>query len=205
MNTFKQLWLKLAKSKKYREEFVASQVKRGIPFQIRTLMKQKGFSQEDLAGLSGLTQGVVSRAANPDYGNLTLNTVIRVAAGFDVAFIGRFVPFSELGRWFTSLSEESGKIPTFEEENSAMERRVSSGEEVNDSGIVADLDPLTPERLRIEGREEAGVRSRELRTRERTETALNRIKEEPTKTLSDVAERARPRVDQDISQIQMPA
>lgn len=128
MSTFKELWLKLTKSKKYREEFVASQVKRGIPFQIRTLMKQKEFSQERLATLSGLTQGVVSRAANPNYGNLTLNTVIRIAAGFDVAFIGRFVPFSELGGWFTNLSEESGKIPTFEEENRAMEQRGPSRE-----------------------------------------------------------------------------
>ncbi len=137
MSTFRQLWLKLTKSKKYREEFVASQVKRGIPFQIRTMMKHEGFSQEKLAKLSGLTQGVVSRAANPDYGNLTLNTVIRVAAGFDVAFIGRFVPFSELGGWFTNLSEESGKIPTFEEENRAMEQWGPSREEGDDSSVAA--------------------------------------------------------------------
>lgn len=120
MNTFKQLWLKLAKSKKYREEFVASQVKRGIPFQIRTLMKQKEFSQETLAGFSGLTQGVISRAANPDYGNLTLNTVIRIAAGFDVAFIGQFVPFSKLDKWFINLSEDAMRVPTFDEENDSF-------------------------------------------------------------------------------------
>lgn len=120
MNTLKELWRKLRKSKKYREEFVASQLKRGIPFQIRTLMKQRGLSQEELASRANLSQGVVSRAANPNYGNLTLNTIIRIAAGFDVAFIGRFVPFSELGRWFTDLSEESVRAEGFEEEDAAF-------------------------------------------------------------------------------------
>lgn len=127
MNDFSQLWKKLAKSKRYREEFVAAQVKRGIPFQIRTLMKGFGFSQEELARRAGLTQGVVSRAASPDYGNLTLNTIIRIAAGFDVAFIGKFVPFSELAKWFTGLSEEAVMVRRFDEENSLM--AVGSGAE----------------------------------------------------------------------------
>ncbi len=120
MSTFNQLWKKLAKSKKYREEFVAAQVKRGIPFQIRTMLKQSGLPQEEIASRAGLTQGVVSRAANPEYGNLTLNTLIRIAAGFDVAFVGKFVPFSELAGWFTTLSEDSVRVKTFEEENQEL-------------------------------------------------------------------------------------
>ncbi len=119
MNTFKTLWGKFSKNKAYREEFVAAQVKRGIPFQIRALIKHQGITQEVLAQRAGLKQGVVSRAANPEYGNLTLNTLIRIAAGFDVAFVGKFVPFSELGRWFTQLSEESAKIKNFNEEQLA--------------------------------------------------------------------------------------
>lgn len=118
--TFNELWRKFRISKDYREEFVASQVKRGIPFQIQTLLKQHQLSQEQLARQAKLTQGVVSRAQNPNYGNLTLNTIIRIAAGFDVAFIGKFVPFSELGKWFVELSEESVQVPTFSSEDSAM-------------------------------------------------------------------------------------
>ena len=57
---------------------------------------------------------------NPNYGNLTLNTLIRIAAGFDVAFIGHLVPFSELGRWFINLSEATN-IPSFEQENTIAE------------------------------------------------------------------------------------
>lgn len=122
MNAFDALWKKLAASKEYREEFVAAQVKRGIPFQIRALMKNIPLTQDQLAERSGLTQGVISRAANPDYGNLTLNTIIRVAAGFDVAFIGKFVPFSEFDRWFTDLDEDKIRVPTFDEENEAFSK-----------------------------------------------------------------------------------
>jgi transcriptional regulator with XRE-family HTH domain len=113
----KQIWQKLAASKKYREQFVSAQVKRGIPFQIRALMKKKGLSQEKLAKQAQLTQGVISRAADPNNGNLTLNTIIRIAAGFDVAFIGMFVAFSDLVKWYSDLSESSGEILSFNEEN----------------------------------------------------------------------------------------
>jgi len=120
MNTVSELWRKFAKSRKYREAFVASTFKKGIPFQIRALRKQRGWSQEQLAANADLTQGVVSRAEDPNYGNLTFNTILRIAAGFDVAFIGRFVRFSELDKWFVKLSEKSAEVPSFGEEVFAL-------------------------------------------------------------------------------------
>lgn len=125
MITFSELWKKLGESKGYREEFVTSQVKRGIPFQIETLLKDLDIPQAELAARSGLTQGVISRAANPNYGNLTLNTLIRIAAGFDIAFIGKFVPFSELGRWYIDLSEESVKVKPFDQDSEDVCQRLS--------------------------------------------------------------------------------
>jgi transcriptional regulator with XRE-family HTH domain len=139
MSTVSSLWKKLAKSKKYREEFVAAQVKRGIPFQARALLKSReGWTQEILAERSGLTQGVVSRALNPNYGNLTLNTIIRIAAGFDVAFIGRFVPFSELENWFENMSEETAQVLAFEEEDEAkhQSKTVVAGVRANSQSSV---------------------------------------------------------------------
>ena len=120
MNTiFERLWKKFAASKRYREQFVAAQAKRAIAFQIRALMKKKGWSQEKLAAQSKLTQGVISRAADPNYGNLTINTIVKIAGGLDVAYLGIFVPFSELARWFSTLSEESVQVLSFEEEDMA--------------------------------------------------------------------------------------
>jgi transcriptional regulator with XRE-family HTH domain len=114
---------KLASGKQYREAFVSSQLKRGIPFQVRALRKQRDWSQERLAQEATLTQGVISRAEDPDYGNLTLNTLLRIAAGFDVAFVGKFVPFSELGRWFLNQSETTVQVPSFDDDVGFIERK----------------------------------------------------------------------------------
>ena len=116
MNTIEQMWSRL-EEKSYREQFVAQQVKRAIPFQIRAMLKARNWTQSELAERAGIEQGVISRAANPNYGNLSLSTIIRVAAGFDVAFIGKFVPFSELGQWFLNLSEsELGGVLSFSDD-----------------------------------------------------------------------------------------
>jgi transcriptional regulator with XRE-family HTH domain len=117
MNTsFSNLWQRLL-DKEYRHAFAALQLKRGVPFQIRALLKQRKWTQEKLAENAGLTQGVVSRAQDPDYGNLTINTINKIAAGFDVAFVGRYVSFSKLVNWFDELSEEMGQVLSFEDEN----------------------------------------------------------------------------------------
>ena len=108
---------KLASSKEYREAFVSSFLKRYIPFQIRAIRKKRGMSQPELAEASKITQGVISRAENPDYGNLTFNTVLRIAAGFDVAFVGRFVRFSEFLEVVDEMSEKSCDLPSFLEES----------------------------------------------------------------------------------------
>lgn len=107
MNALSNLRDKLAHSKRYRESFAASVVKRMIPLQVRVLRKQRSWSQAQLAQESRLTQGVISRAEDPEYGNLSVNTLVRIAAGFDCAFVGRFVPFSELAKWYTGLTNEN--------------------------------------------------------------------------------------------------
>jgi transcriptional regulator with XRE-family HTH domain len=117
MTTFENIWRKLA-NKKYREEFAVSFLKRSVSFQIKTLRKKHCGSQAVLAERSNLTQGVVSRAEDQDYGNLTFNTVGRIAAGLDMAFVGKFVPFSGLVKFSLELSEDQfAAIPTFPQEN----------------------------------------------------------------------------------------
>jgi transcriptional regulator with XRE-family HTH domain len=122
VRTFESVWTKLLeKGPAYRKAFVGAQLKRLIPFQIHALRKGRGWSQDELAKRCGLTQGVISRAEDPDYGNLTFNTAIAIAGGFDVAFIGKFVPFSEIDEYVVGLSEISaGSIPSFTEENQVM-------------------------------------------------------------------------------------
>lgn len=121
MITFESIWQKFS-DKEYREHYALSLLKRSVAFQIKTLRKKHCGSQAVLAERSRLTQGVVSRAEDQEYGNLTFNTVGRIAAGLDMAFIGRFVPWSELARFAEDLSEEEfARIPTLEEESNALD------------------------------------------------------------------------------------
>jgi transcriptional regulator with XRE-family HTH domain len=117
--TTTEVWKKFS-NRKYRTAFARTQFKRLVPLQIQTLRRQRCWSQGELAERAGLTQGVISRAEDQDYGNLTVNTILSVADGFDVAFIGRFVPFSELDRWYVNLSQQTMRVPSFDEENAAM-------------------------------------------------------------------------------------
>jgi transcriptional regulator with XRE-family HTH domain len=128
MNTAEDIWNKLAKSKTYREEFALSFLKRSVSFQIKTLRKKRCGSQAILAERAKLTQGVVSRAEDQDYGNLTFNTVGRIAGGLDMAFIGTFVPFSVLVKYSLELSEsELANIPTFDEESASVSSSFDAG------------------------------------------------------------------------------
>jgi transcriptional regulator with XRE-family HTH domain len=112
------MWQRLLRSKQYREEFAISMLKRMIPYQVRALRHTRQWKQAQLAEHSGLTQGVISRAEDPDYGNLTLTTIGKIAAGFDLAVIIKIAPFSELLRFNSRLSErEFWEMKSFEADN----------------------------------------------------------------------------------------
>jgi transcriptional regulator with XRE-family HTH domain len=119
--TSSELWPKFKDSKRYREEFAAQLAKEAVPFQIVALLKQFKLTQTELASRARVTQGVVSRAADISNGNLTINTIIRMAAGFDVAFVPLFVPFSEIPQLFRRLYEEPFSVPSFMEEDARIE------------------------------------------------------------------------------------
>src|SRR5256885_8922987 len=119
MRTFKKrtIWQRMAKDRRYREEFAAAMLKRMIPYQTRAIRKKRGWSQMQLAEAAQLTQGAISRAEDPGYGNLTLTTIARIAAGYDLAAIVKLVPFSELVRFSENMSEQNfADLPTFDKE-----------------------------------------------------------------------------------------
>jgi transcriptional regulator with XRE-family HTH domain len=118
-----EIWQQLKKGKRYRREFAAQFSKRAIPQQIALLRKQFGITQSELAKHAGMTQGAVSRATDPEYGNLTVNTLVRIASGFDLVFVGTFVRWSELPRWFNRFYSEPFTVPSFEEEDAAPEEQ----------------------------------------------------------------------------------
>ena len=104
-------------SKDYRDAFVGSLVNMRIPVQIRALREHRGWTQQELAEKSQMLQPRISAMERPGGSKLNLETLRRVASAFDCGILVRFVPFSELTRWFEEFDPESFNVSDFEHDH----------------------------------------------------------------------------------------
>jgi transcriptional regulator with XRE-family HTH domain len=100
----------------YRTAFVASQINIGIPFQIKALMKARGWTQEQLAERTGMLQPRISASLRPGKVRPNIETLRRFAEAFDCGLLVRFASFSELANWSDSFDPERFDVPAFEDE-----------------------------------------------------------------------------------------
>jgi transcriptional regulator with XRE-family HTH domain len=113
VNFSKRVLAKLL-SKKYRDAFVAENVRTGIAYQIRALRDQRNsMSQKGLGDLMGKPQSVVSRLEDPDYGKPTVQTLLEVAGAFDVALLVQFVTHREFLRRMSDVSPKGLEVDSF--------------------------------------------------------------------------------------------
>jgi transcriptional regulator with XRE-family HTH domain len=84
-------------NKEFRDAYLADQVRTGIAFQLRAMREQpeRGWSQTQLAEKIGKHQPVVARLEDPDYGRVTLTTLLEAASAFDVALLVQFVEWDD--------------------------------------------------------------------------------------------------------------
>lgn len=114
----KKLMEKLGR-KAYRAAYVGEHVRRGIAAQIRAMRDQRGWNQGKLSKELGKPQSVVSRLEDPSYGKVTVQTLLEVAATFDVALQIRFVPFSSFLQQTRDVSTRSMLVVSFSDDFSA--------------------------------------------------------------------------------------
>ncbi len=111
--------IKKLQNPKFRQAFVASNVRRGIAYQLRAMRGKR--SQAEIGKLIDKPQNVVSRLENPRYGKVSVQTLLEVAAAFDVALIVKFCSFGQLLRETENLSQEALAPLSFEQEMKASQ------------------------------------------------------------------------------------
>jgi transcriptional regulator with XRE-family HTH domain len=108
----KRLFNKLT-NKKYRSAYVEENVQTGIAYQLRTLRGE--LSQEEFGKKIDKPQSVVSRIEDPDYGKLSVQTLLDIATSLDIALLVKFVSFPEFIQQTRDVSIEGLQVPSFEE------------------------------------------------------------------------------------------
>jgi transcriptional regulator with XRE-family HTH domain len=100
-------------TKEYRDAFVAEQIFSRLPLKIRCLREGQELTQRQLGDLAGMAQTWVSKLEDPNYGKLTISTLLKLASAFDVGLEVDFVPFSTILDNSLHLSADSFVVPAF--------------------------------------------------------------------------------------------
>jgi transcriptional regulator with XRE-family HTH domain len=95
--------------------------------------------QTDLAHATGLHQSRISVFETPGAANVTLETLAKIAAGFKVGLIVKFVPFSEMLRWEDNYSQDTFDVlPRLEQDEEFLNPAPADNEPLsNEPRMVA--------------------------------------------------------------------
>lgn len=100
----------------YRKAFVQERVRSSVALQIRSLRDQRKMTQQQLGDAIGMAQTWVSKLENPDYGKMTVSTLLRLANEFDTDLEIKFRPFSKTIRELPNQGPDYFRVPSFKEE-----------------------------------------------------------------------------------------
>ncbi len=119
------------RDKEYRDAYVDGHVKSYIPYQLRAIREKLGLTQKAFAERIGKPQSVVSRLENTEYGKVTVQTLLDIAHGLDIALVVKFASFPEFLATYDDLSAEAMAVEPYD---SDAEAAAAEEEEVEARG-----------------------------------------------------------------------
>lgn len=90
----------------YRASYLEASVRSGISYQIKALRSKDNLSQKSFGQAIGVPQSVVSRLENPEYGKVTVQTLLDIAIARNVALVVRFVDYPTFFGFSDRMAEE---------------------------------------------------------------------------------------------------
>lgn len=79
----------------FRKAYKWAAVKNQVAFQIRATRKQRGISQEEMAEALGTAQSAISRLESPDYGKMTIETLLKISDLFETGIWIEFLAYDD--------------------------------------------------------------------------------------------------------------
>ena len=108
----KTIWRRMSR-KAYRDSFVVAHISNTVASQITRLRIANGWTQSQLAERAAMKQSRISALEDPNWTNVEVSTLQRIASAFDVALTVRFVAFSELAHRAATLSDRDLLVPKY--------------------------------------------------------------------------------------------
>jgi transcriptional regulator with XRE-family HTH domain len=124
-------------NKEYRDAFIAEQIFTRLPLKIRFLRDAKDLTQKQLGQRAGIAQTWVSKLEDPNYGKLTISTLLKIASALDVGLQIDFVPYSRVLDAALELSPTTFGVVSFAEDAGLSHQPTSA------TGIVTPASALS--------------------------------------------------------------
>lgn len=121
---------RISASGETRQIFVEEEIGIGLPMQISAMREARGWSQQQLAEVLGMTQSAVSRLESLNYGRYSLSTLKRIAAAFDVGLVVRFESFANLIDYSSRIGWGDVAVPSFADDLIICQSLAAEEEEI---------------------------------------------------------------------------
>jgi len=94
------------KDPEFRHAYAEDQARLRVSFLVRALRESRNLSQRELAAMMSTTQSVVARIEDPDYGSLTVKTLLNVAKALDLPL---YIDLPEWPDWLALMEDQTNE------------------------------------------------------------------------------------------------